>query len=109
MGFFKQAKDMYKLRSDAKKLEDELKGIHIESEEGGVTVTVNAKQELVAVKINEELSGNIPAIEKNIIEAHKRASKKAQEVGAEKMKGIMGGLQGMMGGGDGGAGGAGEQ
>lgn len=100
MGFFKQAKDMYKLRSEAKKLEDELKQIHIEAEEGGVKVTVNAKQELIGVKISEELANNLPAIEKNIVEAQKRASKKAQEVGAEKMKGIMGDMQGLMGGGD---------
>ena len=36
MGMFDQAKDLYKLQKQAKKIKDELANIHIEATEGGV-------------------------------------------------------------------------
>lgn len=103
MGFFKQAKDMYQLRGKAKKMDAELRQIHVEAEEGGVKITVNAKQELVDIHIPDELATDLREVERRLKEAHKRANQKAQEVGAQKMQEMMGGLQGlqsMLGGGD---------
>ncbi len=97
MGFFGQAKDMMKLRSEAKKMEAELKKIHVEAEEGGVSVTLNAKQELVSVNISDEITDH-RVIENNLVKAFNRAGTKAQQVGAEKMQAVMGGLRGLMGG-----------
>lgn len=88
---------MMKLRSEAKKMEAELKKIHVEAEEGGVSVTLNAKQELVSVNISDEIT-NHRTIEANLIKAFNRAGTKAQQVGAEKMQSIMGGLKGLLGG-----------
>lgn len=104
MGFFQQTKDVMKLRGEAKKLEKELKKVHIEAEEGGVMVTVDAKQELISIQIADELSGDLRKIERNTVLAFNRASKKAQEVGAKRMQELMGGMQGMqnfLGGGEG--------
>lgn len=94
MGFFDQAKDVMKLRSQAKKIEAELKKIHVEAEEDGVAVTINGKQELISVNISDDLAGDNRKIEKNIVAAMNRASKKAQEVSAKQMQGMMGGLMG---------------
>lgn len=98
MGFFGQAKDVMKLRSEAKKIEKELQGIHIEAEEAGVSIVMNAKQELISVTISDEITDH-RLIEKNLVTALNRATKKSQQVGAEKMQSVMGGLQGLMGGG----------
>jgi len=88
---------MMKLRGEAKKMEAELKKIHVEAEENGISVTVNAKQELVAVAISDELTDH-RAIERDLIKAFNRAGTKAQQIGAQKMQEVMGGLKGLLGG-----------
>ena len=87
-------KDVYKLQKQAKEMKKIMKDIEIEAEEDGVLVVVNAAQELVEVEVAEHLLSpeNKKRIEKSILEATKRAMKKAQEVAAEKMKPLMGGL-----------------
>ena len=87
-------KDVYKLQKQAKEMKKIMKEIEIEAEEDGVMVVVNAAQELIEVTIPDNLllPENKKRIEKNIQEATKRAMKKAQEVAAEKMKPLMGGL-----------------
>ena len=96
---FGQMKDMYKLQKQAKQMKKKLKNIHIESESSGVKVVVSAEQELVSLDIPEDmLSPEKKAlVEKNVKEALGKANKKAQEVAALEMKGIMGdmGLPGM--------------
>lgn len=89
MGFFKQAKDMYKLQKEAKTVKKELANIHIEAEEQGVTVTINAELECVEVKITDEAMGNKTSLEKNILRATNKAMKKGQQIAAEKMKNVM--------------------
>lgn len=84
---FKQARDMFKLQRQAKKIKKELKNIHIEAEAGGVKVTVSAEQEVIEIAIGPEvLRESIPALLKDALN---RAFKKAQIVSAEKMQGIM--------------------
>lgn len=69
-----------------------LKTIEVEAEEDGVIVVINAAQEVVSVEITENLLApqNKKRIEKNIMAALDRATKKSQEVAAEKMKPLMG-------------------
>ncbi len=96
---FGKIKDMYKLQKQAKKIQKELKKIHVEAEEGGVIVTVSAEQQLVSVNIPEELMSpdNKKKVEKYIIIAATKATKKAQQISQERMKDVMGdmGLPGM--------------
>ena len=88
MTSFKQARDMFRLQRDAKKLKKELKNIHVEAEADGVTVVVSAEQEVIEVTIADHVAReDIPRL---IKDATNRAFKKAQVVSAEKMQSIMG-------------------
>ncbi len=89
---FKQMKDMYKMQKEAKAIKKELAQIHVEAEVDGVVVLVSAEQELMSVEIPDELASvdNKNKLQKAIVAATKKATKKAQEIAAEKMKGIMG-------------------
>ena len=91
---FKQMKDMYKMQKEAKAIKAELASIHIEAEVDGVVVIVAADQELISIEIPDELATPEKKVilAKTIIKAHAKAAKKAQEVSAEKMKGLMGGM-----------------
>ncbi|MBT6068653.1 nucleoid-associated protein, YbaB/EbfC family [Candidatus Peregrinibacteria bacterium] len=96
MGFFDQAKDLYKLQKEAKKIKKELSKMHIEAEQDGVKVIIDGEQKIVKVEISEEARAN-PKLESILEETFNKALKKSQEVAAEKMKAIMGdlGLPGM--------------
>ncbi len=88
MTSFSQARDMYKLQKQAKKIKKELKNIHVEAEAEGVVVTVNAEQEVVSIEIPEETpNSKLPELLKDCLN---RAMKKAQIVAAEKMQAVMG-------------------
>ncbi len=89
MGMFQQAKDMYKLQKEAKAVKKELANIHIEAEEDGVIVTINAELEVVDIKISEEAATNKGSLEKKLLKAFNKALKKAQQIAAEKMKSVM--------------------
>lgn len=97
MGFLDQAKDMYKLQKQAKQIKKELKNIHVEAETDGVLVTVNGEQEVLSVTIAEAISGDTKRISKAVVDATNKAIKKAQQIAADRMKDVMGGLGGMFG------------
>ena len=100
MGLFGQMGDMYKLQKEAKKIQKELANIHIFSESNGVKVTVNGKQEVISVEFEDESILKDPSkLNKALTEAFNKALTKSQQVAAEKMKSVMGGMQGLMGGG----------
>lgn len=85
---FSQAKDLYRLQRDAKRIKKELRNTHVEAEAQGVKVIVSGEQEIVDIVIAPEVSReSIPALLKDALN---RAMKKAQLVSAERMKGIMG-------------------
>lgn len=87
---FSQAKDLFKMQREAKKIKKELKKIHVEAESNGVIVTVTAEQEVVSITIPEHLSHR--EIELAVTDATNRAMKKAQVVAAEKMQSVMGAM-----------------
>lgn len=91
MGLFGDAKDLYKLQKQAKKIKSELKNLHIEAETEGIIVTITGEQEVLDVKIPETMltSENKAALEKSLIKAFNKGVKKAQEVAAERMRGMM--------------------
>lgn len=101
MGMFGQARDMYKLQKQAKQIKKELANIHVEAETDGVFVTVNGEMEVISVKIPDEMKTpeNSAKLEAALVSAGNKAIKKAQEIAAEKMKGVMADMQGMLGGG----------
>ena len=60
---FKQAKDMFRMQREAKRVKKELKNIHVEAEAhastphgtGSVKVVVAADQEIIAVEISPDV------------------------------------------------------
>jgi len=98
---FGKVQDVYRLQKQAKQIKKELSSIHIEAETDGVIITVNGEMEVISAKIPEELKSleSSEKLQSAIVSASNKAIKKAQEIAAEKMKGVMGEMQGLMGGG----------
>lgn len=86
---FQKAKDMYKLQKEAKTVKKELENIHIEAEEEGVTVTVNAELEVIDIQISDEAMENKESLQRKLIKALNKGVKKGQQIAAEKMKHVM--------------------
>ncbi len=95
MGMMSQMGDMYKLQKEAKKIKKELAATHIFAEVGGVKVTVSGEQIIISVEILDEMILDDPTrLSQAMMDATNKALKKSQQVAAEKMKAIMGGLGG---------------
>ncbi len=89
---FDQAKDLYKLQKQAKEIKKKLANTHIEAEEEGVVITVDGEQKVLKVTISDENMQNKAKLEERLEKAFNKGVKKAQEIGAGMMKGIMGDL-----------------
>ena len=88
-----QAKELIKLRQQAKKLQDELKDIRHTEERDGMKVTVDGTQNIISLEVNgEDQSKTIDLINRAMKEVQKKAAKKMMEQG-----GGLGGLLGGMG------------
>lgn len=88
---FKQAQNLMKLRSEAKKLQQELEQINHSEEDGDLGVTVNGAQTVVSIrKDGEEQEKLVKLINKAMKEVQKKSAKKMMESG--------GGLSGLLGG-----------
>ena len=93
MGLMKQAAQ---LQSKMQALQAELDTITVEGSAGGgmVTVTLTAKGDLKAVKIDDSLikPDDKEILEDLLIAAHAEARKRAEAVMQEKMQAVTGGL-----------------
>ena len=88
---FKQAQDLMKLQQQAQKIQEELSNTHIEAEVDGVVVTIDGQLKVVSVVIEDEsILKDKAKIEKATMEAINKGMKKAQEIAAERMRGVMG-------------------
>lgn len=89
---FKQARDMFRMQREAKRVKKELSNIHVEAEarsgEQFVKVVVAADQEIVSIEISPGLSHD--QIGPLLKDALNRAMKKVQVISAEKMQAVMG-------------------
>ena len=84
----KQARDLFRMQREAKKIRKELKNIHVEAEADGVKVVVSGEQEIISIDIAPEVPREkIGSLTKDALN---RAMKKAQVVSAEKMQALMG-------------------
>jgi DNA-binding YbaB/EbfC family protein len=88
--------DQMKMVAKLKKAQSELKKelVEVEAGDGAVVVQVNGELKIVDVKIDPELVDldDIKELEGWIKEAVREAMQAAQELAAEKMKPLMGGL-----------------
>ena len=85
---FSELRNSFKFQRQAKKVQSELKNMHVEAEASGVVVTIAANMEIVSIQIAPEVPReSIPSL---LVDALNRAMKKAQVVSAEKMQSVMG-------------------
>jgi DNA-binding protein YbaB len=90
---FKQAKDLLKLRGEAKKLQDELEQIKHTEDDGDLSVTVSGAQTILSVRRDgEEQDQLVKLLNKALKEVQKKSARKMMEMG-----GGLGGLLGGMG------------
>lgn len=95
---FQQAKDMFKVQREAKRVKKELKNIHVEAEAhastplgtGSVKVVMSADQEIVSIEISPDVPHD--QIGGLLKDALNRAMKKVQVISAEKMQPVMEGM-----------------
>ena len=88
---FSKAGELMKLQQEAMKIKKELENTYIEAEVDGLVVTVNGEMKVEKVEFEDtKIVGDQAALEKAILEAVNKGMKKAQEVAAEKMQGVMG-------------------
>ncbi len=89
---FEKAKNMFKLQREARQIKKELHNIHIEAEVEGIIVVINGEQEVISIIIPPEALADPQNLKQNLIKCFNKGIKKSQQVAAEKMKGVMGGL-----------------
>ncbi len=89
---FKALGDLNKLRQQAKKMQDELAGEIIRIEEGDIVVEITGSQEVKKIYVQGITS-------QELIDVLNKAIKKSQELAAQKLQQMTGGLGGMLGGG----------
>jgi len=89
-------KQAQKMQAEIARVQQELSHKTVEASAGGgmVTVVANGKQEIISVKIEPEVvtSGDIEMIQDLVLAAVNEALKKSQEMVAEEMRKITGGL-----------------
>lgn len=87
---FKQAQELMKLQQQAQKIQEELSNTHIEAEVDGLVVTIDGQLKIVKTEIEDtSILGDKEKIEKAVTEAVNKGMKKAQEIAAERMRGVM--------------------
>ena len=89
---FKKAKE---IQQNAQKLQDELESMEIEGEsyDGMIKVWISGNQVPLRVEVNETItSANKEEIEKNILEAIKKAHESSTSTMKERMNDLTGGL-----------------
>lgn len=89
---FNQAKMVMKIKKAQKELANEI--IEIEAGDGAVVVRITGEQKIKKVKIDPERVDldDIAELERWVETAIKEAISRSQQVAAEKMKPLMGGL-----------------
>ncbi len=88
---FNQAQELMKLQQQAQKIQEELSNTHIEAEVDGVVITVDGQLKVVTTVIEDaSILGDQVKLEKAITEAVNKGMKKAQEIAADRMRGVMG-------------------
>ncbi len=96
MSLLGQAKDIYKMRAQAKKLQKALSEelIEVEADSGKIVITISADQKIKKLTISPEAMTSADALGANIVKAFNKAIETAQKIAAEKMQSL-GGFPGL--------------
>lgn len=93
MEMFKMIKEAAAMRSKLSEMEKQLRAHVLDVEESGIKVKINAKSEIMEIKLQPDLlKEDVAKVEKKILNAVQAAVKKSQEVMAEEAKKITGSL-----------------
>lgn len=96
MNMQKMLKQVQKMQADMAKAQEELKNKTVEATAGGgvVTVVASGSQEIVAIKIKPEAvdPDDVEMLEDLVMAAVNEALRKAQELVAQEMQKVTGGL-----------------
>jgi nucleoid-associated protein EbfC len=76
------------------KLQQEIAQIKVEATAGGgmVTVTMDGQKNLLSVKIEPDVAGDVEMLQDMVLAAHSEAFKKVEEEIHKKMGGMLGGM-----------------
>ncbi len=76
------------------KLQEEISQVKVDASAGGgmVTVQMDGHKNLLAVKIDPEVAGDVEMLQDMIVAAASEASKKVDEAVQDKTRGMLGGL-----------------
>ena len=85
---------MQKAEQMQKKMQEEIALIRVEATAGGgmVTIGMDGKKTVTAVKIDPEVAGDVEMLQDMMMAAFNEASKKVDEEAQAKMGGLLGGL-----------------
>jgi DNA-binding YbaB/EbfC family protein len=77
-----------------KKLQEEIAQIRVEASAGGgmVSVKMDGKKNVTAVKIDPEVAGDVEMLQDMMMAAFNEAAKKVDDEAQQKMGGVLGGL-----------------
>ena len=93
MDMFKMMKEAAAMKSKLSSMDKDLKNNIMEVDTNGIIVKLNAKSEILDIKLSPEtLNQDKEKAEKAILAAIKAASKKAQDVMAQEAKKMTGGM-----------------
>ena len=76
------------------KLQQDIALIKVEASAGGgmVTVTMDGQKNLLSVKIEPEVAGDVEMLQDMVLAAHSEAVKKVEDETKQKMSGMLGGM-----------------
>ena len=76
------------------RLQQEIAQIKVEATAGGgmVSVTMDGQKNLLSVKIDPEVAGDVEMLQDMVLAAHSEAFKKVEDEVKQKMGGMLGGL-----------------
>jgi hypothetical protein len=85
---------MQKAQQMQERLQQEIAQIKVEATAGGgmVAVTMDGQKNLLAIKIDPEVAGDVEMLQDMVLAAHSEAFKKVEDQIKEKMGGMLGGL-----------------
>ncbi len=76
------------------KLQEEIAAIRVEGSAGGgmVTIKMDGQKNVLSVKIDPEVAGDVEMLQDMIVAACNEATKKVDEAASSKMGGMLGGM-----------------
>ncbi len=85
---------MQKAQQMQERLQQEIAQIKVEATAGGgmVSVTMDGQKNLLSVKIDPEVAGDVEMLQDMVLAAHSEAFKKVEDEVKQKMGGMLGGL-----------------